>query len=200
MSNDNSQLPPPSPRPATIPTSSEVVAHLGAPAASPAPTAPVAPAAHHTVNVNVGQTPGYRKAPGAGSLLLNLIWLFFAGLWLFLFYLFAGVLQCLTVIGIPFGVQSFKLAGFALWPFGRSVVYRPGASTSLSLVGNLIWLVLSGIWLALAHLVIGVFLCLTVIGIPLGLGNFKLIPLALTPFGKDIVRNDAVTGPTVVSF
>ncbi|NQY57266.1 MAG: YccF domain-containing protein [Ilumatobacteraceae bacterium] len=133
-------------------------------------------------------------------MILNVLWVVFSGFWLFLGYLFAGVIQCITIIGIPFGVQSFKLAGFALWPFGRSVVQRPSASTSLSLVGNIIWIVLSGIWLALAHLVLGVLLCITIIGIPLGLGNFKLIPLALAPFGKDIVRNGTVVGPTVVSF
>ncbi|MEM8621136.1 MAG: YccF domain-containing protein [Actinomycetota bacterium] len=132
--------------------------------------------------------------------MLNVLWVVFSGFWLFLGYLIAGVIQCITIIGIPFGVQSFKLAGFALWPFGRSVVQRPGASTSLSLFGNIIWIVLSGFWLALAHLVLGVLLCITIIGIPLGLGNFKLIPLALVPFGKDVVRNGTVVGPAVVSF
>lgn len=133
-------------------------------------------------------------------MLLNLLWLVLSGFWLFIGYLIAGVIQCITIIGIPFGIQSFKLAGFALWPFGRSVVHRPGASTSLSLVGNIIWIVLSGIWLALAHLFLGVLLCITIIGIPLGLGNFKLIPLALVPFGKDIVRNGTFVGPAVVAF
>jgi uncharacterized membrane protein YccF (DUF307 family) len=139
-------------------------------------------------------------APGAGSVVLNILWVVLSGFWLFLGYLMAGVVQCLTVIGIPFGIQSFKLAGYALWPFGRSVVRRPDASTSLSLVGNIIWFVLSGFWLALTHALLGVVLCLTIIGIPLGLGNFKLIPLALTPFGKDIVKNGSVSGPVVVSF
>ena len=151
------------------------------------------------MSVNVGAAQ-VGRSPGTGSLILNVLWVVFSGFWLFLGYLFAGVIQCITIIGIPFGVQSFKLAGFALWPFGRSVVQRPSASTSLSLVGNIIWIVLSGIWLALAHLVLGVLLCITIIGIPLGLGNFKLIPLALAPFGKDIVRNGTVVGPTVVSF
>lgn len=143
---------------------------------------------------------GNNKPPGAGSVVLNILWLVLSGFWLFLGYLFAGILQCITIIGIPLGVQSFKLAGFALWPFGRSVVKRPGASTSLSLVGNVIWLVLSGIWLAIAHALLGVLLCITIIGIPLGLGNFKLIPLALTPFGKDIVRNGSTVNQAVVSF
>ena len=118
---------------------------------------------------------------------------------MFLSYLLAGVIQCVTIIGIPFGIQCFKLAGFALWPFGRSVVYRPGASTSLSMVGNVVWLILSGFWLAVGHAVLGVLLCITIIGLPLGLGNFKMIPLALTPFGKDIVRNGSGNGKVLVS-
>ena len=139
------------------------------------------------------------KAPGTGSLLLNILWVVLSGFWLFIAYLVAGVMQCVTIIGIPFGLQSFKLAGFALWPFGRSVVQRPAASTSLSLVGNIIWLFLSGFWLAVGHAVLGVVLCVTIVGIPLGLGNFKLIPLALFPFGKDIVRNGSAVNGTVVA-
>jgi len=131
---------------------------------------------------------------------LNILWLVLSGFWLFVGYLFAGVIQCATIIGIPFGIQSFKLAGFALWPFGRSVVYRPGASTSLSVVGNVVWFVLSGLWLAIGHAILGVLLCVTIIGIPLGLGNFKMIPLALTPFGKAIVRNGSGQGKVLVSF
>ncbi|HZN14742.1 MAG TPA: YccF domain-containing protein [Acidimicrobiales bacterium] len=127
-------------------------------------------------------------APGAGSVALNVIWLLFSGIWLALAYVFFGIFQCLFIITIPFGVQSFKLAGFALWPFGRAVVKRPNRSHSLSLIGNVLWFFFAGIWLALAHLFTGVLLCLTVIGIPLGLGNFKMIPFALVPFGKDIVK------------
>ena len=139
-------------------------------------------------------------APGTGSLVLNVLWVVFSGFWLFCAYLLAGVIQCITIIGIPFGIQSFKLAGFALWPFGRSVVRRSGASTSLSVVGNVVWFILSGLWLAIAHAVLGVLLCITIIGIPLGLVNFKMIPLALTPFGKDIVRNGSGRGTVLVSF
>ena len=127
-------------------------------------------------------------APGAGSVVLNVLWLLLSGVWLFFSYVLAGIVQCLTIIGIPFGIQSFKLAGFALWPFGRVVVARPGRSESLSCVGNVLWFVLSGFWLALEHAVLGLLLCLTIIGIPLGLGNFKLIPLAIAPFGRDIVK------------
>jgi len=141
------------------------------------------------------------SSPGAGSVLLNIIWVVFAGFWMCVGYIGAGIVLCITIIGIPFGIQSFKLAGFALWPFGRSVVRRPDASTSLSLVGNVIWVLLAGIWLAIGHLITGIALCITIIGIPLGLGNFKMIPLSLAPFGKDIVRNGTVgAGNVVVAF
>jgi uncharacterized membrane protein YccF (DUF307 family) len=103
-------------------------------------------------------------------------------------YLIAGVVQCITVIGIPFGIQSFKLAGFALWPFGRVVVQRTDRDLALSCLGNLVWLVLGGIWLALGHLVTGVILCVTIIGIPFGIASFKLAGLALVPFGKLVVK------------
>ena len=118
--------------------------------------------------------------------LLNLLWLILAGIWLAIGYAIAGVLMCITVIGIPFGVQSFKLAGYSLWPFGRHVVEKPSAGAA-SAIGNILWLVLAGIWLTIAHLITGLLLCVTIIGIPLGVANFKLIPLALLPFGKEIV-------------
>ena len=123
--------------------------------------------------------------------MLNVVWVVLAGFWLAVAYLIAGVTQCITVIGIPLGFQSFKLAVFALWPFGRTVVTRPGSSTTLNLIGNVVWFVLSGWWLALLHLITGIFLCLTIIGIPLGLANLKLIPLAIVPFGKVIVPTHA---------
>lgn len=131
---------------------------------------------------------------------MNIMWVVLSGFWLFLAYLCAGVIQFMTIIGIPFGIQSFKLATFALWPFGRSVVQRSGASTSLSVFGNVVWFVLSGLWLAIGHAVLGVLLCGTIIGIPLGLGNFKMIPLALAPFRKDIVRNGSAHGTVLASF
>lgn len=134
------------------------------------------------------------RAPGAGSLVLNILWVVLAGFWLAASYVIAGIIQCLFIITIPFGIQCFKLAGFALWPFGRVVVKRPGRSRSLGAIGNFIWFFLSGIWLALAHLITGIVLCLTVIGVPLGLANLKMIPLALTPFGKDIVKRGELYG------
>jgi len=118
--------------------------------------------------------------------ILNILWLVLSGFWLALGYLTAAVLMFVLIITIPFGLQAVKLAIFALWPFGRTLVKRPGAGAP-SLIGNLLWLVLAGWWLALGHLVSGVLLCLTIIGIPLGLGNFKLIPVSLWPFGREIV-------------
>ena len=141
-----------------------------------------------------------QPGPGAGSVLLNILWLVLAGVWMFLAYLIAGVVQCVTIIGIPFGIQSFKLAAFALWPFGRVVVQRPDASSSLSCIGNVVWFVLSGLWLAIAHALTGLLLCITIIGIPLGVANFKLIPLALAPFGKDVVRKGSSPYPVVAGF
>lgn len=138
--------------------------------------------------------------PGAGSLLLNILWVVLAGFWLFLGYVAAGVVMCLTIIGIPFGIQSFKLAGFVLWPFGRTVVDRPEGTTPLNVVGNVLWLLLGGIWLAASHAIAGLVLCLTIIGIPLGIANFKLIPLALTPFGKEVVKKGEVVPPGAVAF
>jgi uncharacterized membrane protein YccF (DUF307 family) len=120
-------------------------------------------------------------------LLGNLLWFVFAGAWLFFGYLAAGLLQCVTIIGIPFGVQSFKLAIYTAWPFGRAVVTLPGDGGGLSCLGNLIWLLLGGIWLALGHLVAGLLLCLTIVGIPFGLACMRMAGLALSPFGKTVV-------------
>ena len=114
-----------------------------------------------------------------------------AGVWMAVGYVVAGLVQCITIIGIPFGIQSFKLAGFALWPFGRVVVQRTDRDLALSCLGNILWLVLGGIWLALGHLVTGVILCLTIIGIPFGIASFKLAGLALVPFGKLVVKAGA---------
>jgi len=120
-------------------------------------------------------------------LLLNVIWLVFAGFWAFLAWALAAVLMVIFIITIPFAVQAAKIAVFSLWPFGRTLVRRSGSSAVASAIGNVLWIVLCGWWLALLHLVFGVLLCLTVIGIPLGLGNFKLIPVSFAPFGREIV-------------
>ena len=99
--------------------------------------------------------------------LLNLLWLVLSGFWMFLAYLLVGVLWCITIIGIPFGIASFRIGVFALWPFGRTIVAKPGAGVG-SGIGNVLWFVLSGVWLAIGHAVTGVLLCITIIGIPLG--------------------------------
>lgn len=120
----------------------------------------------------------------------NVLWLLLAGLWLAIAYLVAGVINCLLVITIPFGIQSFKLAGYALWPFGRAVVNRADRDVALGCLGNVLWFFFGGFWLALGHLVSGVLLCLTIIGIPFGVASFKMAGLALAPFGKEIVSVD----------
>jgi uncharacterized membrane protein YccF (DUF307 family) len=117
---------------------------------------------------------------------MNVIWLLFGGLWLALGYVLAAIVCFILIITIPFGIASLRIANFALWPFGRRIVDRRDAGVA-SLVGNVIWILLAGWWLALFHLVSGIVLCLTIIGIPLGLANFKMIPVSLTPLGREIV-------------
>ncbi|WNV82028.1 YccF domain-containing protein [Umezawaea sp. Da 62-37] len=119
-------------------------------------------------------------------LILNVIWLVLCGFWMAVGYAIAGVICCILIITIPWGLASFRIANYALWPFGRTVVDRPTAGTA-SLIGNVIWIVVAGIWLAIGHVVTGIALCVTIIGIPLGIANFKLIPVSLVPLGKVIV-------------
>jgi uncharacterized membrane protein YccF (DUF307 family) len=122
-------------------------------------------------------------------LLLNVIWFVLAGLWMAIGYAFAALLMFILIITIPFGVAALRIGIFALWPFGKTVVRRADAGAG-SAIGNVLWFVLAGWWLILLHLVTGVLLCLTIIGIPLGLANFKLIPVTFRPFGRDIVSID----------
>jgi uncharacterized membrane protein YccF (DUF307 family) len=119
-------------------------------------------------------------------IVLNLLWLILSGIWFFIAYAVAGIVMCILIITIPFGIASFRLAAFVLWPFGRTVVPRPTAGAA-STIGNVLWFVLIGLWMAIGHLISGVVLCLTIIGIPLGLGNFKLAAVAIAPLGKEIV-------------
>jgi uncharacterized membrane protein YccF (DUF307 family) len=123
--------------------------------------------------------------------LLNLIWLVLAGFWLALGYVFAGVLCCILIITIPFGIASFRMASYALWPFGRTVVDKPTAG-AWSVIGNVIWIVVAGWWLALMHIVTGILEAITIIGIPLALANWKMVPISLVPLGKQIVPSDRV--------
>jgi uncharacterized membrane protein YccF (DUF307 family) len=120
------------------------------------------------------------------SLLGNIIWFVFGGLILGLVYIFFGLLYCITIVGIPVGVQLFKMASLALWPFSREVRDREGSMGCWSLGLNILWIVFGGIEMALSHAVIGLMFCITIVGIPFGLQHFKLALLALTPFGKVI--------------
>jgi uncharacterized membrane protein YccF (DUF307 family) len=118
---------------------------------------------------------------------LNIIWFVFSGIWLWIAYTLAGILCCLLIITIPWGIASFRMANYAVWPFGREVVSKPRAGV-LSFLGNVIWVIAAGWWLALTHIVTGLLLCVTIIGIPMGIANFKLIPISLMPLGKEIVN------------
>lgn len=123
------------------------------------------------------------------NILGNIIWLICGGIMIAVEYFIAGLLLCCTIIGIPFGFQAMKLGVLALWPFGyRSVVVENG-SGCLSTLMNIIWILIGGIWIALTHLFWGVLLCITIIGIPFGRQHFKLMSLAFTPFGRNIVQN-----------
>lgn len=121
------------------------------------------------------------------KLIGNVIWIVFGGLGLALEYFTAGMVLCITIIGIPFGLQAFKIGFLALLPFGQKAVDGIGEPGCLSVVMNIIWIPLAGIWIALSHLVLGILFCITIIGIPFGFQHFKLMGLALVPFGKDIV-------------
>jgi uncharacterized membrane protein YccF (DUF307 family) len=116
----------------------------------------------------------------------NLIWIIFGGIIIFLEYVIASFILCLTIIGIPFGLQTFKLAALALWPFGKKIITSESSNGCLSLLMNIIWLIFGGIWIALTHLAFGILFAITIIGIPFAIQHIKLAGLALTPFGKEI--------------
>ena len=118
--------------------------------------------------------------------ILNVIWLVLEGIWMAIAYALAGLVAFVLIITIPFGIAAFRIAGYVLWPFGRTIDRRPDAGVA-SLIGNIIWVILFGWWLAIGHLIAGVALCLTIIGIPLGLASFKIIPITLVPLGVRIV-------------
>ena len=126
---------------------------------------------------------------GSVNTILNILWLVLCGLWLAIGYVIAGILMCILIITIPFGIASFRLAAFTLWPFGRTLVPKPDAGAG-SFLGNIVWFLLAGVWMAIAHIVTGIALCLTIIGIPLGIADFKLAAAAIAPLGKDIVATD----------
>lgn len=125
--------------------------------------------------------------------ILNIIWLVLAGFWMAVGYAVAGIVCCVLIITIPFGIASFRMANYVLWPFGRTVVDHPSAG-AWSTIGNIVWLIVAGWWLAIGHLVTGIALCVTIIGIPMGIASFKLIPISLLPLGKEIVSTDRPFG------
>lgn len=131
-------------------------------------------------------------------LILNIIWLVLSGFWLALGYVFFGILACVLIVTIPFGVASFRMAAFAIWPFGRVVVVKPGAGVGAGIL-NVVWFLIAGLWLAFGHIVTALALAITIIGIPLAIGNIKMIPVTCFPFGKSIVPRDHIpAGANVV--
>lgn len=118
--------------------------------------------------------------------ILNIIWLVLSGWILFLGYMLAGILLSITIIGIPWAIASFRIANYALWPFGRRVVPKETAGFA-SMLGNIVWLILAGWWLAVLHIITGIAQCVTIIGIPMGIADFKMIPVSLMPIGTKIV-------------
>jgi uncharacterized membrane protein YccF (DUF307 family) len=128
-------------------------------------------------------------------LILNIIWLLFGGLWLALGYVVAALICFVLIVTIPFGFASLRIASFALWPFGRTIVDKPGPRPG-ALIGNVLWIVLCGLWLAIGHIITAVAMAITIIGIPLALANLKLIPVSLMPLGKEIVPVEPAREPT----
>lgn len=123
------------------------------------------------------------------NVLLNIIWLILAGIPMALGYMLAGLICCILIITIPWGIASFRIANYVLWPFGRTVVQKPSAGAA-SAIGNVIWILVAGWWLAIAHLASALALFVTIIGIPLAIAELKIIPVTLTPLGREIVRSD----------
>ncbi|AUY51248.1 YccF domain-containing protein [Streptomyces sp. CB01881] len=124
---------------------------------------------------------------------LNVLWLIFCGIWMAIGYAIAGIICCILIITIPFGIASFRIAGFVIWPFGRTTVENPDAGAP-SCVGNVIWLVFAGWWLALMHLLTSIPLFISIIGIPFGWANLKMIPISLMPLGREVVSTDEKFG------
>ena len=122
--------------------------------------------------------------------ILNVVWLVLVGLWMAIAYVLAGIVCFVLIITIPFGIAAFRIAGYVLWPFGQTIERRPDAGAA-SMIGNVLWIILFGWWLALGHLISGVALCVTIIGIPLGIASFKIIPVTLVPLGVRIVPTSA---------
>ncbi|WP_232851794.1 YccF domain-containing protein [Nocardia acididurans] len=129
-------------------------------------------------------------------LVLNVLWLVLAGFWMAIGYVIAGIICCILIVTIPFGIASFRIAGYVLWPFGREAVEKPTAGAG-SLIGNIIWVIVAGWWLALGHLTTSIALAITIIGLPFAWANLKLIPISLFPLGREIVPSDRAFGQRV---
>lgn len=127
------------------------------------------------------------------NLLLNLLWLIFCGIWMALAYTLAALICFVLIVTIPFGIASLRIAGFVLWPFGRTTVERPDAGAP-SFVGNVIWVIFAGWWLALGHLITSIPLFLSIVGIPFGWANLKLIPISLMPLGREVISTNESFG------
>jgi uncharacterized membrane protein YccF (DUF307 family) len=121
------------------------------------------------------------------NILGNIVWLVFGGIIIAIEYFIGSLFLMITIVGIPFGIQTLKMASMALWPFGRDTRVDVRASGCLYIIMNIIWLLTGGIWIALSHAIFGAILCITIIGIPFGLQHFKLTAIALSPFGRDII-------------
>ncbi len=128
---------------------------------------------------------------------LNVIWLVLCGIWMAIAYAVAGVICCILIITIPFGIASFRIANYALWPFGRTAIRKPSAGVG-SAIGNVIWIVVAGWWLAIGNIVAGIAMCITIIGIPLGIASFKMVPISLLPLGREIVPSDELVHRSAV--
>ena len=124
--------------------------------------------------------------------LLNIIWIVLSGFWLAIGYALAGLVCCILIVTIPWGIASFRMANYVLWPFGRQVVSKPDAG-SFSFIGNVIWFIFAGLWLTIGHIASGIALAITIIGIPFAVANFKMIPVSLAPLGKEIVSTGTNT-------
>ncbi len=127
------------------------------------------------------------------NFVLNVLWLIFCGIWMAIGYVIAGIICCVLIITIPFGIASFRLAGYILWPFGRTTVEKPDAGAA-SCAGNVIWLVFAGWWLAIGHIVTSIPLFLSIIGVPFGWANLKMVPISLMPLGREVVSTDEPFG------
>jgi len=146
----------------------------------------------------VARPPQRQCDAGVVKTIGNILWFCLAGLWLSIGYAFAAVIMTLLIVTAPFGIAAWRLATYVIWPFGRSVVSRPGAGAA-SAIGNILWFVLAGLWIAIGHVISGVLWCCTIIGIPFGIVSFRLAGLALAPLGKDVVkRGQEPIGVTVV--